>query len=81
MADNGDKHSEDEARRIIERVSRESGEPGFVERTARRTQDHLTAADADQHDAIEKWGTRIGRVIAVVVTVVIIAWGVAYLAS
>ena len=67
---------ERESRRILDRVGREADSSGFsiVSRTTKRTRDHLTAADADQRDAIEYWGTRIGRAIGLAVTIGLIVW-------
>lgn len=62
MADDPNK---DESRRILERMSRESDiAGGFATRQADRLRNHLSATDAEQDDAIEVWGTRIGRIIA-----------------
>lgn len=65
-----------ESRRILDRVAREadSSASPLVSRTARRTKDHLMAADADPADPIEYWGTRIGRAIGLVVTIGLIVW-------
>ena len=70
-----------ESRRILDRIAREadSSAPPLVSRTAKRTRDHLTAADADPADPIEYWGTRIGRVIGLVVTIGLIVWLVIFL--
>ena len=68
--------SSDESRRILDRVSKESeaGSRSYVARKADRVRDHMTAADADQADAIEVWGTRIGRVLGLVLFVVLVGW-------
>ncbi|MCO5064416.1 MAG: hypothetical protein M9924_08350 [Rhizobiaceae bacterium] len=66
-----------ESRRIIGQIEQESG----YGRAAGRLQAHLTAADADQSDAIETWGTRIGRAIGFVVTVVVIILFIRFLLS
>lgn len=65
-----------ESRRILDRIAREadSSTPPLVSRTAQRTRDHLTAADADSADPVEYWGTRIGRAIGLVVTIGLIVW-------
>jgi hypothetical protein len=71
-----------ESRRILDRIASEadsSAPPPLVSRTAKRTRDHLTAADADPADPIEYWGTRIGRVIGLVVTIGLIVWLVIFL--
>jgi hypothetical protein len=67
---------ERESQRILDRVGREADSSGFsiVSRTTKRTRDHLAAADADQSDAMEYWGTRIGRAIGLAVTIGLIVW-------
>jgi len=73
----GDRHAE--SRRILDRVARE--EAGLLGRSASRARGHLTAADADQNDRIEVWGTRIGRAIGILVIVAFCVWLVVYLTS
>ncbi|MCV0427865.1 MAG: hypothetical protein K5905_20600 [Roseibium sp.] len=54
----------EEALKAIDRVQAESETivgSTFV-RMADRAKDHLSAADKDEDDQIEIWGTRIGRV-------------------
>jgi len=70
------KNSEDvaESRRILGQIEEESG-------YARRLKNHLNAADADQNDRIETWGTRIGRTIGFIATIVIILLFIRYLVS
>ncbi len=64
---------ETESKRIIERVARESDSSGGLFASAiRRTRDHVTAADTDPSDAAEYWGTRIGRTLGAIITVVLI---------
>lgn len=65
-----------EARRIIDRIERETdpGGTGIVSRTMRRAEDHFGAADADRDDPIEVWGTRIGRAVGLVLTLALLAW-------
>jgi hypothetical protein len=65
-----------ESRRILDRMAREADSSAMplASRTAKRTRDHLTAADADPTDRIEYWGTRIGRAIGLVVTIGLIVW-------
>jgi len=67
---------ESEARRILERVARET-EPGGaspVMRAAKGARDHVMAVDADLSDPIEYWGTRIGRVLGLVIAIGLLAW-------
>jgi hypothetical protein len=59
-----------EARRIIERIDRESASGGLVE----RTKGHFSAEDADPADHIEVWGTRIGRILGLLVLIAMIIW-------
>ena len=69
-----------EARRILERINRESNaDHGMVARGFERAKKHLSAADADPTDAIEIWGTRIGRVLALVLMLAAILWLLSYL--
>ncbi|UVK39859.1 hypothetical protein LHFGNBLO_001271 [Mesorhizobium sp. AR10] len=68
--------SDDESRRIIERVAHESdpGGTSFVARTAKGARDHVTAADADRSDPIEVWGTRVGRVLGLAIALGLLIW-------
>lgn len=58
-----------ESQRIIERMNAQTDGPTMtvVKRATKRGQDHFTAADADQDDWIEVWGTRIGRGIGILI--------------
>ncbi|MCC2689567.1 MAG: hypothetical protein K0S21_2370 [Rhizobiaceae bacterium] len=47
--------------------------------TAERIRDHVAASDADRNDWAEYWGTRIGRTLGLIITVVLIAWLFLYL--
>lgn len=69
-----------ESRRILERVAREAEAGGIVQQTAHRAHNHLAAADVDPDDRIEQWGTRIGRIIAVLVSIAVIVAVLIYLA-
>jgi hypothetical protein len=75
--DNGDV----EARRILDRVARESAADGasFMVRSTNRVRDHLNASDVDQDDRIEVIGTKIGRAIGFVITLAIIGWLIFYI--
>jgi hypothetical protein len=68
--------SDDESRRIIERVARETdpGGTSLVARTAKGARDHVTAADADRSDPIEVWGTRIGRALGLIIAIGLLIW-------
>jgi len=79
MAERHDNDSE--SRRIIERVARETdpGGTSFIARTAKGARDHVTAADADRSDPIEVWGTRIGRVLGLLIAIGLLIWLVFYI--
>ena len=66
----------EQSRRILDRIAKESEAGGRspVARGAERVRGHLGASDADQTDAIEVWGTRIGRVLGLVLFVVLVGW-------
>lgn len=83
MAKDRDSEQRAESRRILDRVSREaeSGGRSAIDRAARRARDHVTAADVDQEDWVEYWGTRIGRMLGLVLLVGLIVWLVLYLAQ
>lgn len=66
-----------ESRRILGQIEQESG----YGRATRRLRNHLGAADADQDDRIETWGTRIGRAIGFGATIVIILFFIRYMLS
>lgn len=76
MADDKHDEAQRESRRIIERVAREaeSGARTVADRVTKRARDHVTAADVDPEDQIEYWGTRIGRILGVVLAVGLIVW-------
>jgi hypothetical protein len=75
-----DDDSEREARRILDRVEKESSaDASLVGRGTSRLRGHLNADDVDQTDRIEVWGTRVGRGIGFLITLAIIGWLVLYL--
>ncbi|TIQ45518.1 MAG: hypothetical protein E5X61_15400 [Mesorhizobium sp.] len=74
-------NSDDESRRIIERVARETDPASFIARTAKGARDHVTAADADQSDPIEYWGTRIGRALGLVIAIGLLIWLVLFISQ
>jgi RNA 3'-terminal phosphate cyclase len=77
-----DRNETEESRRILDRIARESDPSGSLAvRTARRVERHMRAEDADQADAIEVWGTRIGRGIGIVLLVVLAGWLLSYFAG
>jgi hypothetical protein len=63
-----------ESRRILDRVARESGTLGGSEaaRAAREALDHLAARDAPAHDPVEVWGRRMGRALGVIAAIYLI---------
>ena len=83
MAKDRDSEQRAESRRILDRVSREaeSGGRSVIDRAARRARDHVTAADIEREDRVEYWGTRIGRMLGLVLLVGLIVWLVLYLAQ
>lgn len=75
------KHQDQESKKIIDRVQRESdiiGNSALV-RTAERARDHLAAKDMDEKDDVEIWGTRVGRGLAVIAFVGLAIWLFNYL--
>lgn len=76
-----DKDGSVESRRILDRIAREADSSGssLVSRTVRRARDHVSAADVDDSDWIDHLGTRIGRVLGLVICVGLLAWLVIFL--
>ena len=73
---------EDEAKRALERVARESevvGHSSFV-RTVDRARSHMAADDADPADPVEVWGRRVGRGLSLVAFIGLAVWLLSYLA-
>lgn len=74
--------AERESRRILDRIQRESDPAGsLLGKAARGAHDHVTAADIDPADKIEYWGTRIGRVLGLLLVATILAWLVYFLSN
>jgi hypothetical protein len=73
--------SDRESRRILERVAQETDPAGvsFVARTTKGMRDHVAAADADRADPIEVWGTRIGRILGLLLALGLMVWLVLFL--
>lgn len=81
MADKDAKNRR-ESQRILARIAQESDPSGsLAARAARRVQDHVSAVDADQGDKVELWGTRIGRVLGLVLLVVLVYWFYSFFAG
>lgn len=83
MADPSDREHSAESRRILDQVERESKRGGYfaLDALPGRARDHLQAADADQSDWAELWGTRIGRTIGAIALVALLIWAVSLLAG
>jgi hypothetical protein len=81
MAETRDGDRSVESRRILERVAREADSGGLLGRTMGRARDHLKAADADQADWAEVWGTRIGRTVGAVALCALLFWGFSLLVA
>ncbi|RWM96409.1 MAG: hypothetical protein EOR84_14350 [Mesorhizobium sp.] len=69
--------SDDESRRIIERVARETDPASSAARSAKGARDDVTAAD--RGDPIEYWGTRIGRALGLIVGIGLLIWLVLFI--
>ncbi|MER9331036.1 hypothetical protein NKJ26_10750 [Mesorhizobium sp. M0152] len=76
-----DKDNDKESRRILERIARETdpADSSFVTRTAKGMRDHVAAADADRSDPIEVWGTRLGRILGLLLALGLMVWLVLFL--
>ena len=72
-----------ESQRILDRVDAEASRDAFgvASRTARRVGRHLSASDIEPEDRVELVGTRIGRVLGLLVTVGLVAMFVWLLTS
>jgi len=66
-----DKERNAESKRILDRVSREAGGDAVAgaSRMVRRVGDHVAARDVGDDDRIETIGTRIGRILGMVITI------------
>lgn len=70
----GDDDRSAESRRILERIARDTRSAGLFGRTMDRARNHIGAADADQQDRVEVWGTRIGRAIGAIAICALLFW-------
>lgn len=71
---NPDEERAREARRVLDRVSRESetiATSSFA-RVAKQATDHMSGADADHNDKAELWGRRVGRSMGVVAVFILL---------
>ncbi|MCT7376523.1 hypothetical protein [Chelativorans salis] len=73
-----DEQAQEESRRILERVDRESD---LFLRMASRARDHFAARDAQSEDWTELWGRRIGRVLGVLFALALVIWLWSYLSG
>lgn len=65
-----------EAEQALRRVSNEGeslGTSSFA-RVANNAKDHLGAAEIDENDPIELWGTRIGRIAGAIFAIILVLW-------
>lgn len=79
MADGAERQQE--SKRILDRIAREAGSDAatVLGGTAHEADGHLAARGADPNDSIELWGTRIGHILGLVITIGVLAWLVLYL--
>jgi hypothetical protein len=80
LTDRKTSQDEQESRRILDRVARESdsgglAQVGLVLGAARRRLEGDMPRDADP---IEYWGTRIGRLLGFLITLAIVGWLLLY---
>ena len=72
MADRSDDERKEESRRILDRVSREVDGGSLLMRASDGLRKHITAKDGEAEDSIEYWGTRIGRVLGLILCALLI---------
>ena len=81
LTDRNNPRDEEESRRILERVARESDSGGLTQMggvlgAARR---RIEADMPRGADPIEYWGTRIGRFLGLLITIAIVGWLLLYI--
>ena len=69
---NDNRRPDTESQRILDRIERETAVHGNSILT--RTKRHFSAEDADSADSIEVWGTRIGRLLGLLVLIAMFIW-------
>ncbi|UGY09963.1 hypothetical protein [Phyllobacterium pellucidum] len=69
---NDNRPPDTESRRILERIERETAVHGNA--IVGRAKRHFSAQDADAADPIEIWGTRIGRLLGLLVLIAMFIW-------
>lgn len=79
MAREQDEERNAESRRILDRVSREVDGGSLLMRATSGLRRHVTAKDAEAEDAIDYWGTRIGRILGLVVVAACLLWLILFL--
>lgn len=77
MENRPENSAEQESRRILSNLQGQEGH--LFARAAHRLESHLNAADADAADRIEVIGTRVGRIISLTVTLIVIVWALVWL--
>ena len=80
MARDSDEERDAEARRILDRISRESDGGSLLTRATSRLRRHVTAKDAEAEDAVDYWGTRIGRILGLILVAACVIWLISFLA-
>jgi len=71
-----DRDEEAESQRIIRRVGAESDASMM-----QRARNHMAGRDKDETDAVELWGTRIGRWLGLALLVYLVWWLIDFAAS
>ena len=80
MAQRPDIEAKAESRGAPQRRLREGRGGDFVMASkAQDARDHIMAADVDRADKIEYWGTRVGRMLGILLVLGLTAWMVLFL--
>lgn len=79
MSEPGNDERGAESRRILERISREGGRDPLLSRATAGLRKHVTARDDEAEDAIDRLGSRIGRSLALILSVGLIIWLIVFL--
>ena len=74
-----DRERDAESRRILDRVSREVDGGSLMMRATSGLRRHVTARDGEADDSIDRWGTRIGRSLALILTLALVIWLITFL--
>lgn len=79
MPEHDDRDRTTEARRILDRVSKEADSSGFAWMPSRRGPQRPGSAEPlDGDDPLDAWASRVGRTIGMAVTVGLLLWLVLY---